>query len=231
MIRLGCLLALVLAIAVPAIASRYLPFWGTMLVVLAEGFLLVLIGPKLFGWAIKRFIMGMFRTKSRVLQGARVHIHEVRAVEKPQEREQFVEEARALPGEGEPEEADQDQDEDEEDEEDEEEADGDHHHVFVDVTITPVGGTSKMSHWDPTELLLVPYDARISMDDGEDATDALSGSVDTIHLIDESGNKIEDFDKLVGPARLQIVFACPMTLHGRAKLRYYFEGIGDLHVP
>ena len=38
-------------------------------------------------------------------------------------------------------------------------------------------------------------------------------------------------DKYTGPTRLRIVFACPPTLMGRVKFRYYFETFGDLVLP
>jgi len=51
-----------------------------------------------------------------------------------------------------------------------------------------------------------------------------------VQIFNEADELIE-VDKVVGPTRLTIVFACPPQLRGRAKFRYYFETFGDLVVP
>jgi hypothetical protein len=209
MFRYGCLLSVIVLIGLPVLASRFLPWWGTCLVIIGEGIGLVVVAPKLVAFGIKRFAVGLFKTKSQVLKGAAVHIHNVELTEKP------VDETGALP----------DQTDDEEPG-DSEPAD-DVRYVLIDFTLTPMPGGSKMTHWEPDELMLVPFD--LPNDAKED--DHLSASIVRMKMIDEIGNESEDFDKIVGPGRFKAVFACPNALRGRVKLRYYFEGFGDVVLP
>jgi hypothetical protein len=211
MFRYGCLLAVIVLVGLPVLASRFLPWWGICLVILAEGIGLVVIGPKLVAFGIKRFAIGLFKTKSQVLKGAAVHVHSVEMTDKP------VDETDALP--------------DQSDDEDEESADSepadDVRYFLIDFTLTPMPGSSKMSHWEPDELMLVPFD--LPSDAKED--DHLSASIVRMKMVDEAGNETEDFDKIVGPGRFKSVFACPSTLKGRVKFRYYFESLGDVMLP
>ncbi|HQY87814.1 MAG TPA: hypothetical protein PK402_04095, partial [Tepidisphaeraceae bacterium] len=77
MIRFGCALVILIVIGIPILALKYLPTWGALLVISAEVLLLIVGGPKLIGWGIKRMAMRMFSVKSRVLRGATVVVHEV----------------------------------------------------------------------------------------------------------------------------------------------------------
>jgi hypothetical protein len=229
MLRLGCLLVLALLIAIPAVASRYLPWWGTLLVIVGEFAGLVLLGPTLVKYGVKRFAIGLFATKSRVLRDAMVAVHRVEATARP-----------AREGTDEADESGEDEDEDEDEgeregegEDDDEEDEGPRNYVLVDFTLTPKPGQSRMQHYEPSELMLVPFDQKVSMDEADDPTDAdaASAGVERLWLVDESGGETDDFDKITGPAHLRVVFECPLSLTGRAKFRYYFETFGDLVLP
>ena len=219
MLKIGCLALVGVLIAIPAVAARFLPWWGTLLVIVAEVSLLVVGGPKLAVFAFKQFAMGLFNRKSRALRGARVRVHRVEPTEKPAsltESESPAEEDDETDDEpetpGEPEEPD------------------DRHYVLVEFTITPQANPAAMEYYDTSELMLIPYDAEV--DKSEDPTSGdHAASVAEQWLIDESGKATSDFDKLTGPARLRTVFACPPTLHGRVKFQYYFEAFGDLMIP
>lgn len=76
---------------------------------------------------------------------------------------------------------------------------------------------------DPSRLRRHPDCRRRDPDDR-------SGNADEVQIFNEADELIE-VDKVVGPTRLTIVFACPPQLRGRAKFRYYFETFGDLVVP
>ena len=221
MFQLGCLAAvalLVVIVAIPAVASHYLPAWATLLVALVEGVVLVLAAPRLVAWFFKRFLFGIFISKSRVLRGATVAVHRVEPTTKPPRRGET------------PKPAEDDDADEEEDEEDEEEADR-RHYVLVEFTLTPRPATGRMRFYDTTEMMLVPFDSRVSLKE-DPTSDDRSGSVHEHHLVnDDDGSETSDFDKLTGPAHLRMIFACPPTLHGRVKFQYYFETFGDFTIP
>ncbi|HEY8746611.1 MAG TPA: hypothetical protein VIM11_01465 [Tepidisphaeraceae bacterium] len=259
MFRVGCVVMLVLLFAIPAIASRFMPWWGIPLVLVGEVVVLVKLGPALVKYGVKRFAMGLFLTKSRVLKGATVEVHEVLATTRPVKRHPPAELEAAdeggrvevtaadgsvitMPAESEKSDS-SDDDEEETEERDEGEHDVDEdddaeeaqrmrdlRFVMVDFTITPVAGASKMQHYDPSELMLVPINSKIKMDEDPTA-DGSGGSVETVKLIEESGAEVDEFDKVTGKQRLRVVFGCPPGLTGRVKFRYYFEAFGELGLP
>lgn len=223
MLRLGCALLLAFVILIPVVASRYLPWWGTLLVVLAEIVLLVTSIPRLAKFGFKRLAISLFLTKSRVLRGAMVEVHAIDAVPAP---------ARPVPdGNGGPAAEDAPADAAAADDDPPEPP---RRHVRVDLTVTPLGGASRMRFWDPSDLLLVTHDAPpldpMTGDPGPD--EAATGSPRDIRLVDpDTGGEDEVEDKLTGRTRLRVVFAVPLAMTGRVKLRYYFEDVGELTLP
>ena len=253
MFRLGCAAILVLMFAIPAIAAHYLPWWGVILVLIAEVLFLLRAGPALVKYGFKRLFLGLFLTKSRVLKGATVKIHEVRLTARPVRRRQLDTqpqspdqqrtEITAADGTvittpvatNEPEQPENEgvEDADAEEDTDSEEEDADSKNarfVLVDFTLTPSPGQSRMQHYEPAELLLVPIDAKISLTE-DPTSDGVSASPHDLTLIDDAGAQTKDFDKITGPSHLRIVFQCPESLQGRVKFRYYFEAFGDLTLP
>ena len=227
MFRIGCLFLLLLLIGIPAVSARYMPWWGTVLVVLGEAVLLLALGPKLAGFAIRRFALGLFMTKSKVLRDATVNVHRVEPTERPARRAHDA-------GEGADGDADDEQEEHEPEAEDEDDDDADNkpvHYVLVDFTLTPKPGLSVMQFYDPSELMLAPSDHKVTFEEDPTDDDAGLASVERLCLVDESGAETEDFDKITGPAHLRVVFECPQSLTGRAKFRYYFETFGELMLP
>src|SRR4051812_19032149 len=83
MIRFGCLMIVVVLVAIPTIAMYFLPKWALPVVLVAEAFALIYVVPRLLKYGLKRFALGLFMTKSRVLRGASVHVHAVRPVAPP----------------------------------------------------------------------------------------------------------------------------------------------------
>jgi hypothetical protein len=239
MLRLGCLLVLVILIAIPAVAGQYLPWWGTLLVVLGELAVLVLAGPKLVKWGIVGFAKKMFMTKSQVLRGATLVVHDCREVPKPvaEEDPEFAaaerearEKVEAIAG---PQDAESDaEDADDEDDEEEPEEKPPARYVLVEFTLTPTATGGRMQHWDPDDLRLIPHGKKpASIDDDNKSDDSDEAHAHTMHLIADDGSATDDIGKIVGPARLRAVFGCPEVLRGAAKLRYYFEDIGRVELP
>src|SRR5205085_1216964 len=83
LILLCAFLLLVLLIAGPVIAAHFLPWWGSLLLVVAELAFLVFALPKLIKWGFKGVLMGIFKAKSAVLRRATVDVHAVRIVSAP----------------------------------------------------------------------------------------------------------------------------------------------------
>lgn len=210
MFRLGCGVILILLIGIPIVCQRFLPWWGTLVVIAGEILLLIVGGPKLFGYLFKRMAISLFMTKSAVLRGAMVSIERVEPTTSP-----ATEEASLL-----------ESDSDDEDE-DVDTSRKDLRYYLVEFHITPKPGQSRMQHYEPGEMQLVPFDMKVGVDEDEKQAAARSASMETIHLINENGDA-EEIDKIVGPARLRAVVGCPPTLRGRAKFRYYFESFGDV---
>jgi len=229
--KFGCLAIFVLIIGAPVVASRYLHWWETLLFIAAEGALLLWGLPKLIAFGLKRFALEMFATKSRVLRGAMCEVHRVELTAPPVIR-------RALPDASDDAGDEEDEDQPAEPDEQIQDVEDEPAHtpvagerfVLIDFTITPKPGQSRMSHYEPSELLLIPFDRRISLE--EDPTSSReSGRLMEIRLVDENGQETEDFDKLPGRARFRAIFACPSTFTGRAKFQYYFESFGDVMLP
>ncbi|MEM1208605.1 MAG: hypothetical protein AAGI54_05000 [Planctomycetota bacterium] len=227
MIKLGCLLIVVLLIAIPVVAAQFLPWWAVLLIVMVLAGVLIFGLPKLIGYGFKRFFVGLFEGKSRVLRGAEVIVHEVAEVPRPASLD--AEEREDVPDE------DGEAFDTKEGEDDDELA----RYVMIDCTITPKPSTGKFQHWEPSELQLCPYDksTKLDLSGDDDPTDA----EDEGHVVECSSvgdaTSVEDDDddgawgKYHGPMRLRLVFGCPESLVGRTKLRYYFEGIGDIRLP
>lgn len=243
MFRLGCVTILVLLFAIPAVAAYYLPWWGVLLVLIGEVFVLMRAGPALFKYGVKRFFIGIFMTKSRVLRGAKVEIHEVRLTTQPVRRRQLDSQA-GMTEEGRTEITAADgtvittpvEDEyageegEEAEDEDTDATSATDRFVLVDFSLMPVPGASRMQLYEPSELLLVPADAKIDLTE-DPTSDGVSGSVYDLTLVEDSGAENKDVDKLSGPARLRIIFRSPEMLKGRVKFRYYFEAFGNFTLP
>jgi hypothetical protein len=231
MIRFGCLTLVILFVAIPTIASRFLPWWGVLLLVLGQIVLLVRLLPVLLKLGAERFVKNLIKQKSNTLRGAMVHVHRVELAgsaepEPPSDRPLLIE------PDGTPVEP-----------EDDEEPGGDDRLdaertpplrgrlVLVEATITPAKASAgQLPWWDPSDLTLVPFDKRLEVGDAAGESD--EAVLQSVQQIDESGRVLENvFGKLAGPARLRMVFDVPPLLHGRAKLRYYFESLGEVMLP
>lgn len=222
MLRQGCLiglLALAILVMIPVVASNYMPFWGVLLVIAGEIAGIRYLVPFLIKHGVMRFARSMINAKSQVLRGARVHIHRVEAVTLPREAQPMLEHEQSIAtSQGEatlvgaiP---------------------ADNRGVVVEFTLTPrvVTHQQSMQFYDPSELLLLPFDQEVSHRLTEADDDSDSASMHEVRQLDESGNEHE-IDKITGPARLVATFVLPPTLKGRVKFRYYFETFGDFLLP
>jgi len=204
------LLIFLLFVAIVGVSAMYLPWWGTALVVLGLVVLAAKLIPVFVSRGLSDVMTKLFDTKSRVLRDAQVAVHTVELTERP------------------PVVQDEELDELELDEDtiDPETT----KYVLVDATITPGDPTGPMQHWEPGEFRLVGFEHDTSL---EALAEGLDEGGDVMHAerLDADGTADDDFDKVVGEHRLRLVFACPRSMTGRAKLQYYFEGIGDFKIP
>ena len=77
------LMALIFVVAVPIVAGRFLPWWGTLLVIAGEITLLLAYGPRLIAAGIKRYLLTLFKRKGEVLRNAQLTVHAISEVSAP----------------------------------------------------------------------------------------------------------------------------------------------------
>lgn len=222
MIRIGCFVIFVVTATIIAVSAAYLPWWGTLLVVIGLGATLCFVIPLLIKFGLTRFAKGLFETKSRVLRGARVDVHSIRWTEKPELIDEY---------------ADDDEPADDAflDEVSDEVAEN-LRYVLIEATIQPKPGQSQMAYYDPSEILLVPFDKQTAMsmleqEDEVEGEEAMEGVIASVALVRDDNVFTTDFDKLTDVNRLRFVFAVPQGLTGRVKFQYYFESLGDIQLP
>lgn len=211
-----------IVIAVPVAASYFLPWWGTLLAIVGEVIFLGITVPALVKYGFKKFAMGLFESKSKVLRKAQVELHRCEATTKPGGDKGMLPENDGSARELEREYGDTEQ---------KYETRG---YVLIDCTITPKQKYAvPMTHWDPVDFALVPYSKPTGINHMDEDMQDDEGQLASVNMVDSNGVELEDseFDKIAGPMRLRFVFDCPESLVGRTKLRYYFEGIGDIRLP
>lgn len=180
-------------------------------------FALLMIG---FVWAakflvktlIKKFALGLFGMKARVLRGATMNVHSIKSVREPQEPAEVGEDADdggameknqlAKTGPETPKD-----------------------YVELDVTIAPKSNASD-SVWEPSELILTSEKIK-SLSDLEEKE---VGTVHSLEIWDGAAFGPDDPGKYPGEQRLKIIFEVqPGTNAGW--LHYYNEPIGRLKLP
>lgn len=244
MIRLGCLAFLVLFVSIPVIAAQFLPWWGVILVLLAEFAGLVIAIPLAIRWGIKRLIGRLFDAKSGVLRNAKVEVHSVTLVARPPRVvNRDVNETLELPGtigvdpqgdfapppsEGNPNVVEGEVIDPNEPAESDPPGT---RYVRVDCVIAPhAKRVTPMAYWDPSDLRLIPYGRKVSM--LQESPDTSEAEPVTVKLVREGGirQELED-SKVTGEQRMEFIFRCPPQIRDRVKFQYYFETFGDLVIP
>ncbi|HTV43016.1 MAG TPA: hypothetical protein VMF08_20800 [Candidatus Sulfotelmatobacter sp.] len=180
---------------------------------------------------VRKFALSLFGMKARALRGAAMNVHSIKAVPKPAEAEEEVDE-------------DGDEEEDEKDsppslssgaageEKKEDEKSALSHetgeprdYVELDVTITPKADSANR-FWEPGELILTSEKINSVTDLGEKSV----GATHTVEVWDGTAFGADDECKYPGEQRLKIIFEVkPGTKSGW--LCYYNEPIGRLELP
>ena len=203
------LCALFVFLVVTVAAFVYLEWWQAILVSFGTFVLLFYAGKLMVRSAfhrLKRFASEFFFVKSRVLQGATVDVHSVRAEKRPPEPSDF-------------------------DPEEDVPLSDDRDWYEIEATIFPAPTVpGPMNHWDVSELCLVPFETpnREGLGDREDGAEEIG--FDRMWFI-RDGEAVEPEEtKSQGPQRLRMLAGFP---HGIAawKFRYYFEQFGRVDLP
>lgn len=203
------LLGLLVLFGLLVAAARYLPWWGVALVLVGV-YLAVRFG---FKFAVARVLQSLFmipfRAKGAVLRDAIVELHAVEPAEAPAEN----------PAEDEVTTADEDQP-------NLPSLIVPREYFRVDVTITPRPTTTPFQFWEPGELRLVPFGARVGLNDLGDGSDLAE------YELYEDGRFVRDENgKHHGPLRLRMLFGVKPGEARHYKFCYYFEAFGDVPLP
>lgn len=182
-------------------AVIYLPWWGTVGLIVLFAVALKLLGERIFVAVLKL----PFKAKGAVLRGATAEIHSVTPTS-PQ--------ARKMGG-----------------DDDEDEAPAKPRKWFVvDVTIKPAAAPESQSGfqlWGPGELTLVSPTAKADdTDEDEDLCD-----IESVEIATEDGKFAADEGmKYGGPQRLRLTLAAAPEAKS-LQFRYYFELFGEVRLP
>jgi hypothetical protein len=220
MIRLILLVFLVVLVAVGGLAVLLFEFWGWKGLI-AFPFLvlgLLWLGKLVVSKVIKRFALGLFSMKSRVLRGATIQVHSITLV--PEPTETAVDDST-----DEPEVEDEEENEPEQKQEEEKESPEPKAYYELDVTITP-GPKGRDGLWEASELMLTsgPVNSLEELEEKEVGT--------THEVLVWDGTKFGDDDpgKYPGEQRLKVTFAAKPGV-SKVWLQYYNETIGELSLP
>jgi hypothetical protein len=221
------LVLLVLIIA----AVRYLPWWGILL--LAAG--IYLFFKFAFGRLMLMLLIMPFKAKGAVLRGATADVHSVEGVPPPPPRSIVEQPIAALEydgnvlSNGEDEETGEEVEADEEDEEEDEDESIPREYYQVDVTIKPGPRSGPFILWEPSELLVVPFEAKIAWNFRD--LDVESMELRELEIFRDGQFGPDEEGKYFGPLRLRMLLGLPLGTPRRLKFRYYLETFGELTLP
>ena len=230
------LIFVLLAMTAIIIASRWLPWWGALIVIPGSFLFFVWLAIALIKFGARKLMQASLEDQSIVLRGASVTVHSVTACQAPIDPNTF-------------------------DEEENEPVDlsilGDHF-VRVDMTVHPdptsvansrekveeVGGK-----WSPVLFTLmesgvvldpmsqgvmamfsIPQARAVHVERWNDHA-PVDVSVHDEDLLNESWCDKENDLLIDGPARVRVTFAVPSELSGRVALRYHLLELSEITLP
>lgn len=195
-------LVLVVFAALFVIAIKFLPWWVSLLLVLA-----IVLGIRFgTGYLLKRLLTLPFKAKGKALAGATVDVHTVELAALPV-RKRISE------------------DEDDVYLRDEQAEDRQLTWYFLDLTITPKGKTEGFKFWEPGELLFVGMDAKPN-----DLEDEVAGKLHDYQIFIEGAFQADDIGKHEGSLRVKFHVGLPPAMK-QVQIRYYFELFGNIKLP
>ncbi len=209
-------------ITLPVATAPYVPWWGTLLIILGELVLLRYTFFKILGLMFGMFVSVGLRLGTRGMRDARVDVHSIAVVPPPGPEAIVKRESGSV-------------DEDEDDEAAPEADAPGTRYVKLDCTVTPSptlrASSSPVNHYEPGAFKLSSEGfAWPSFPPTDDET--RTGELVAAALVDgESAGPIPPDRQLVGSQRLALTFKCPPTLRGRAKLKFLVLTLASVDVP
>lgn len=213
------LAVLVALVAVPVVAAGFVPWWGTVLVILAELVFLRYTLFRILGMMFAIFVSVGLRLGTMNMRGAKVEVHGVKVVPKP--------ELAAVPK---PNSGSVDL---EEHEASVLEPDGEGtRYVQVDCTITPAANAAgPVRHFDAGGFKLSSEGLALPKFPPTDDV-AKTGQVFAAAVVKDVVSTPVPLDEpLVGSQRLELVFKCPPTLKGKVRVKYIVLKLAEIAIP
>ena len=217
---------IVALVALPVLTARLVPWWGTVLIIVGE---LVFLRYTLF--RVLGLMFGMFtwvglRVGVRGMRGASVVVHSVEVVPPPAPEQVVKPESGSV---------DEDPDEDEDPDDAAEPDPAGTRFVRVDCTVTPSPKVEAsdwpVKHYDAGSFTLSSERFVLPTFPPED--DPTRTGVLAAAAVVEGGNArpIAPDEQLAGSQRLALIFKCPPTLRGPAKLKFIVLSLATVDVP
>ena len=206
-------------IAVPAVTAAFAPWWAVVLVLLAELVVLRYTAFRILGMMFAVFVSVGLRLGTLNMRGAKVQVFGLSVVPKP------ARSATPKPRTG--------------------SVDLDEHeaalladdpagtrYVKLDCTITPAAGAGgPVRHYEPAAFELSSEGFAVPKfpptDDPAKTGELFAAAVVT----DGVPTPIPPDEHLVGSQRVELVFRCPATLVGQARLKFLVRRLADVIVP
>jgi hypothetical protein len=200
----------VVAIVGVVLAMIFLPWWGSVLLILG----LAVVGKFALGRLLKDLFLNPFRMKGAVLHGATAQIHSIEVVTPPTSVALTWREVGDATQNG--------------SESGQVEGRGAQHYFQLDVTITPQPVEGQLTHWEPGQLQLVQrgsHPVGLGADTDDDACSVLSLEVEQEGLGESDAGW-----KFSGPQRLHLLVRVSETVR-ELEFRYYGETFGEVSLP
>lgn len=206
-------------IAIPVVASHYVPWWGTMLVILAELVFLRYALFRILGMMFAIFVSVGLRVGTLYMRGARVQVHSVTDVPKP--------DPSLLPRRNSGS-ADHEEDEAATPEPD---AEGTRY-VKVDCTITPTGNAAAPAPYFEAGAFTLSSEGFALPKFPPTDDPAKTGEIFSAAVVRDGVSQLVPLDeRFDGSQRLELVFKCPPTLQGRVKLKFIVLKLSEIVIP
>lgn len=192
--------------ALLVIAIKFLPWWGSLLLIV-----ILLFGLRFgAGYLFKQLMAMPFKAKGKVLAGATANVHGIRKVRPPI---RTLDPAAA----NDPEEAQYLEDEQKDDQR--------FHWYLMEITIIPNENNGQFTFWEPGELLFVDMAAK-----PHDLESTVESKMDDYRIFMDGTFQKDDIGKHQGAQRIKFHVGLPPSLT-RFQLRYYFELFGQIALP
>jgi hypothetical protein len=148
-----------------------------------------------FKMLIRQMFMMPFKLKSSYLRGAALQVHSIEKTTAPPREKTAGDEAPAPSD-----------------------------YYWADITIAPRPTATKMTAWDPSDLILVkPGKDPMQNEDG----DSEGGIIEQLEIFDGTAFKTEEGMKYPDAQRMRLLLAVPPKTQS-VVLHYYFENLGTL---